>query len=165
MLYKFYYLNEKTAIFETRKFTTNHTIQIIFETYFEGKNRQQFNLTNPVDGRRLINVVFQKRLKGHEILCFLKKLNNYSVLYITIMGIQHFKPSQHLAESLLYMAFCLDTPSLFDIICKSCNIFEGKTHFDWYTTLKILILHKKKLDVFLFPLLTQKLMVNYWYIF
>eukprot|EP00923_Selenidium_pygospionis_P054830 GHVN01095484.1.p1 GENE.GHVN01095484.1~~GHVN01095484.1.p1 ORF type:complete len:505 (-),score=77.99 GHVN01095484.1:11-1525(-) len=116
----------------------------LFESFPLTPFGTRWNPQSVCDGRRLINIVVTKKMKGFEILKFLASLPHHIVSFVETLGSQYFHPHAELAQYLLHFAFCMGSPKLFEMVASRADVFSVGDVFDWEEFISTLTTYRKK---------------------
>eukprot|EP00920_Eleutheroschizon_duboscqi_P001010 GHVT01002502.1.p1 GENE.GHVT01002502.1~~GHVT01002502.1.p1 ORF type:complete len:502 (+),score=72.71 GHVT01002502.1:3880-5385(+) len=135
-------------------------LHTLFRMYPVAPNGRVWEPRNPADSRRLVNIVLEQRLRGHEVFRFLGSLSVYFLELCRIFGASSiFPPSSsssedgeraavastwddeaskpertEVAQYLLHFAFVVDAPKLFHILAQHYRHFffqASRDIFNW----------------------------------
>lgn len=104
---------------------------------------QLFDPLNPADGRRLVQLLVNYQLPGHDLVLFLGNLTKqFTDLldYLVQDSVSIWKPCKEIQQYYMHLAFSLDSAKLFKFLVNHGGLFCGASDiFKWEDLLYVLM--------------------------
>lgn len=128
-----------------------------FKTYPLSPSGELWDVENPADARRLVNILIHKELRGNEMYKFVGAIPKYVLDLVEVFGPKILNQKPEVAQYFMHMAFVLDSPKLFELVARQPNVFSIGDVFKWEDMLVALMQYKDKFPRFTSTLLSVRL--------